>query len=234
MLNFDKLRSSDLHDQPDAAKLFGCRMARYAELLSPDDIAEIVAEEGADLPAEGWVVLAELEQVDLERLTAERFRKLNLAVRDFGDGLPVVVLTLLAGGVRYVWAVPMWEVDAQVWLRDAVDRGRIALALNAIDAPLSIVLTTGKDVLPCSEKLLEVTQVSRHLEHPAHLLCMVNAGMLILNEEPVQQHGGRMPCHETRLMVAGRGDNAAHLMNLFTAGAELALSLQPSASQAIQ
>ncbi|MBB1162688.1 hypothetical protein [Aquariibacter albus] len=209
-------------------------MARYAELLSPDDIAEIVAEEGTDPPAEGWVLFAELEQADIERLTAERLGRLNLAVQSYEDGLPVVVLSLLAQAVRYVWVIAMWEVDAQVWLRDAVDRGRIALAVNAVDAPQSVVLTTGEDFLQNADALLASTQVAWQPAGELHHLHMLDAGFQAVSSEASRMVGDASPVGLTRLMLVGRGKNAAQLMDVLVTGAELARSFPNLASTAIQ
>lgn len=234
MLNVDESPSAGFAPNLRASWLRDCHKARYAELLSPEDIAELVGDEGGEPPAEGWLVFAELEQEDLARLTAERFRNLNLAVRDFDDGLPVVILTALAQHVRYVWVVPMWEVDAQVWLRDAVARGRIALVLNAVDAPQSVVLKTGEGVLQHTDALLAVTEVAWQPTGEAHLFHMLSAGFEAISADASQVGGHLSPVVTTRLMVAGRGENAAHLMNIFAAGAELAQALPRLASEVIQ
>jgi hypothetical protein len=234
MQKMDETTFAELNDHHFATLLRECHKARYAELMSPEDVAEVVAEEGTDQPAEGWLVFTELERQDIERLTSERLRSLNLTVRSFDDGLPVVVLSVLAQAVRYVWVVPMWEDDAQVWLRDAVDRGRIALAVNAVDAPLSVVLTTGQDVLPHADKLLAAAKVDRQPEGLAHLFHMFSVGMEMLGEESGLQSGGHSTALDNRLMMVGRGENAGHLIGMFAASAELLSARHPSVRQTLQ
>ena len=49
--------------------LLGCHRARYAELLSPTEVAEMAADAGLEAAPPGWVIHAELSNQDIEHLT---------------------------------------------------------------------------------------------------------------------------------------------------------------------
>ena len=51
--------------------LLGCHRARYAELLSPTEVAEMAADAGLGAAPPGWVIHAELSSEDIEHLTQQ-------------------------------------------------------------------------------------------------------------------------------------------------------------------
>lgn len=87
--------------------LLRCHRARYAELLSPTEVAEMAADAGLEAAPPGWVIHAELSNQDIEHLTQHPNPPSRLVVQDFDGGLPVVILTTQVEGLRFQWAVPM-------------------------------------------------------------------------------------------------------------------------------
>ena len=161
--------------------LLGCHRARYAELLSPTEVAEMAADAGLEAPPPGWVIHAELSSEDIEHLTQQPKPPARLVVQDFDGGLPVVILTTQVNGLQCQWAVPMWEKDAQLWLRDSVERGCITLMLNAFDASVSMVMMTACDMLRNDEALLRAATVQKQLIGNENLFHMLNAGLYLMN-----------------------------------------------------
>ena len=161
--------------------LLGCHRARYAELLSPTEVAEMAADAGLEAPPPGWVIHAELSSEDIEHLTQQPKPPARLVVQDFDGGLPVVILTTQVNGLQCRWAVPMWEKDAQLWLRDSVERGCITLMLNAFDAAVSVVMMTACDMLRNDEALLRAATVQKQLIGNENLFHMLNAGLYLMN-----------------------------------------------------
>ncbi|MBS0473830.1 MAG: hypothetical protein JSR28_01620 [Proteobacteria bacterium] len=214
--------------------LRNCHRARYAQLVSPEEVAEIVADAGIDGAPAGWVIHAELSKEDIEHLTQNRTPQSRLVVQEFNDGLPAVIFTIQIQGLRFQWAVPMWENDAQLWLRDAVERGRIALMFSAFDDSASVTFVTGACALPHPEALLEAAAVQKPPVGDAHLFYILNAGMRLMNDDSAQFAPTQEPPQEIRVMVAGRGANAVRLIGTFVAAAEVAQALSAKASEVIQ
>ena len=214
--------------------LLGCHRARYAELLSPTEVAEMAADAGLEAAPQGWVIHAELSSEDIEHLTQQPKPPARLVVQDFDGGLPVVILTTQVNGLRCQWAVPMWEKDAQLWLRDSVERGHITLMLNAFDASVSVVMMTACDMLRNDEALLRVASVQKQLTGNENLFHMLNAGLYLMNDTSGKFARAQEPPLDNRVMVAGRGANAVLLMNTFFAATQAAQALSTGADEVIQ
>ena len=155
-------------------------------------------------------------------------------VQDFDGGLPVVILTTQVNGLQCQWAVPMWEKDAQLWLRDSVERGCITLMLNAFDASVSMVMTTACDMLRNDDALLRAATVQKQLIGNEHLFHMLNAGLYLMNDTSGKFARTQEPPLDSRVMVAGRGANAVLLMNTFFAATQAAQALSTGADEVIQ
>jgi len=211
-----------------------CHRARYAELLNPEEVAEMTASDGLENAPAGWVIHAELTNQDIEHLIQEQKPHTRLVVQDFDGGLPVVILTTQVRGLRFQWAVPMWEADAQEWLKDSVGRGRFALMLNAVDAPVSVTLMTAQDVLQDADALLRAVTVQKHPTGDEHLFYMLNIGLRLMNDRSSRFAPTQELPDDSRVMVAGRGAKAVHLMNTFVAAAAVAHSLPASATEVTQ
>ena len=214
--------------------LLGCHRARYAELLSPTEVAEMAANAGLEKAPPSWVIHAELSSQDIEHLTQCPKPLSRLVVQDFDGGLPVVILTAQVKGLRFQWAVPMWEKDAPLWLRDSVERGRITLMLNALDASVSVTMMTACDMLRNDDALLKAATVQKSPSGDEQLFYMLNAGLRLMNHASGQFARTQGPPLDSRVMVAGRGANAVHLMNTFVAAAQAAQALSTTADQVIQ
>lgn len=214
--------------------LLGCHRARYAELLSPTEVAEMAADAGLEAPPPGWVIHAELSSEDIEHLTQQPKPPARLVVQDFDGGLPVVILTTQVNGLQCRWAVPMWEKDAQLWLRDSVERGCITLMLNAFDAAVSVVMMTACDMLRNDEALLRAATVQKQLIGNENLFHMLNAGLYLMNDTSGKFARTQEPLLDNRVMVAGRGANAALLMNTFVAATQAIQALPTGADEVIQ
>jgi len=233
MLNFESPSITHGVDTTPSL-LHGCYRARYAALLSPEEATEMAADAGIEEPPEGWVIHAVLSRHDLEHITQKKFLPSRLLVRHFDDGLPVVIITTQVNGLRFQWAVAMWETDAQQWLHDAVQRRRVSLLLTAIDDSASVVVTTGAGAIGQDDGLLEAVTVHRQLMADECVYRMLHAGLLLLNDSSTRFAPNQEPPLDSRVMVAGRGANALLLMDTFAAGAVLARSLQSTAGEVIQ
>lgn len=223
-----------LANHPYLPLLRNCQRARYAELVSPDEAAAMAADGGSTAAAGGWLVYSELERADVERLSVSGPRQVRLTVEEFADGLPVVVITIEAGETRYIWAVPMWEPQAQDWLRDAVRQTRISLVLNALDSDLTTTLVTGKGLIQQADELLRVTKVARIPAGEAHVFHMLDAGLRLMNGAMEAASSASPAVSDVRVMVAARGANAVHIMNTFVASHQMAQLLLPQREQAVQ
>ena len=155
-------------------------------------------------------------------------------VQDFDGGLPVVILTTQVNGLQCRWAVPMWEKDAQLWLRDSVERGCITLMLNAFDAAVSVVMMTACDMLRNDEALLRAATVQKQLIGNENLFHMLNAGLYLMNDTSGKFARTQEPLLDNRVMVAGRGANAVLLMNTFVAATQAIQALPTGADEVIQ
>lgn len=224
MSNFEHIQSL-LQAGDTPSLLHGCSRARYAELLSPEEAAEMAAEAGIQAPPPGWVIHAELSSQDIEHMTQVQNPNSRLVVQEFDDGLPVVILTAQVQGLRFQWAVAMWETDAQRWLRDSVERGRFVLMLSAVDASVVVTLVSSAGALQQGDGLLATVTMQEVPIGDEHLFYMLNAGLLLMNDASSRLAPTAEPLVDSRVMVVGRGVNAVRLMNTFVAGAELAHSL---------
>jgi hypothetical protein len=224
-----------VHDSIDYPTLLqGCHRARYAELLSPEEVAEMSASDGLETAPTGWVIHAELSNQDIEHLTQLRKPLMRLVVQDFDGGLPVFILTTQVRGMRFQWAVPLWEADAQEWLKDSIERGRFVLMLKAVDAPVSVTLMTAQEVMQDADELLRAATVEKQPTGDEHLFYMLNVGLRLMNDRSSRFASTQDLPNESRVMVAGRGANAVHLMNTFVAASAVAHSLAASAADVIQ
>lgn len=231
---------TDLSQYPQLANspylflLRNCHRARYAELLTPEEAAAMAADAGTSAPQGGWQVYAELERADIERLSVSGPKRARLTVEQFADGLPVVVISVHADDTSYFWAIPMWESGARDWLRDAVNLGRISLMLNSVDSALTTTLVTSANIGPQADELLRVTEVAHHPALDTHVFHMLTVGLLLMNGVRQTPSSASDPLTDVRVMVAGRGANAVHLMNTFVASHKMAQTLLPQEVQAIQ
>jgi len=222
-----------LANHPYLPLLRNCQRARYAELVSPTEAAAMAADAGSTAAPGGWLVYAELERADVERLSVSGPRQVRLTVEEFAEGLPVVAIAIEAGETRYVWAVPMWEPEAQDWLRDAVRQTRISLVLNALDADLTTTLVTGTGLIRQADELLRVTKVARTPAGDAHVFHMLDAGLRLMNGALEARSSASPAVSDVRVMMAARGANAVHVMNTFVASHQMAQLLLPQKEQAI-
>jgi hypothetical protein len=224
MFNFEDTKS--VRDAVNAPNLLlGCHRARYAELLSPAEVAETAAVIGIQAPPQGWAIHAELSSSDIERLTQEKKLSSRLMVLAFESDLPIVVLTTQLQGIRFQWVVALWEADAQLWLRDSVKRGRIALMLSSFDSSACANLMTSASAFHRDGALLQAATVQKQPPANEHLLHILNAGLSVMNDTSARLAPTQEPMLESRVMVAGRGANAVRLMNTFIAGVTMASSL---------
>ncbi|MBL0719740.1 hypothetical protein JI742_07545 [Piscinibacter sp. Jin2] len=215
-----------------------CDRARYAELLSPGQAAEMAAEHGTThIP--GWVLFAELSRADIELLTQGSKLRMRLVVQDFEPGLPVVALSVEAEGMQFIWAVPMWETNAMDWLRSSIDRGQFGLVLTATDDTVTASFETGQSAMRDAEALLRAATVDDAPQGDAHLYSMLSAGLQLMNgglslgpAASAAQAPGATP-RDLRVMVAGRGANAVRLMEVFAASTQVAQMLLPLGDQAM-
>lgn len=214
--------------------LLRCHRARYAELLSPAEVAEMAADAGLEAAPQGWVIHAELSSEDIEHLTQHPNPPSRLVVQDFDGGLPVVILTTQVQGLRFQWAVPMWEKDAQLWLRDSVERGHITLTLNAFDASVSATLRTACDKLRNDEALLKAATVQKRPTGNEHLFYMLTAGLRLMNDASARFAGTQEHPLDSRVMVAGRGKNAVRVMSTFITATQTTKALSTGADEVIQ
>jgi len=233
MLNFESpFVTHDVDTTPSL--LHGCHRARYAALLSPEEAAEMAANTGIEEPPEGWVIHAVLSRHDIDHFTQDQLLPSRLVVQDFDDGLPVAIITTQVQGLRFQWAVAMWETDAQQWLRDAVQRRRFSLLLTAIDDSASVVVTTGAGAIRQDDGLLEAVTVHQQLTEDECVYRMLHAGLRLLSDSSTRFAPDQDPPLDGRVMVAGRGANALLLMDTFAAGAVLARSLAATTGKVIQ
>jgi hypothetical protein len=224
MSNFEHITSTlELGDT--LSLLHGGCKARYAELLSPQEAIEMAAEAGIQAPPQGWVIHAELSSQDIEHVTQVPKLCTRLVVQDFDDGLPVVILTAQVKGLRLQWAIAMWEADAELWLRDSVERGRVVLMLSAIDTSVIVTLVTSLGAIQRENELLEAVTVQEMPTENEHLFYMLNAGLLLMSDTSSQFSPPEESLLDSRVMMVGRGVNAIYLMNTFAAGVEWANSL---------
>lgn len=229
----DNSNKSALQSGERPSLLLGCHRARYAELLSPTEVAEMAANAGLEQAPSGWVIHAELSSQDIKHLTQCPKPPSRLVVQDFDGGLPVVILTAQIEGLRFQWAVPMWEKDVQLWLRDSVEQGHITLMLNAFDGSVSVTVMTACGKLRNDEALLKAATVQKRPTGNEHLFYMLNAGLRLMNDASGNFARTQEPPLDSRVMVAGRGANAVHLMNIFVAATHAAKALSTTADQAI-
>lgn len=210
---------SDINDFAPLLPMFqGCHRARYAELMSPDEMLELQADMGLNDRPPGWVVYAELSPEDIDLLSDRQSPGMRLQVLEFHEGLPVVVLSTQAEHVLFQWVIPMWQEGASAWLRDAISRGYFSMVVLAQNSSVSATLMAGEGMLERTDELLRAATPAFKPDGAARIFEMLSAGLEVMDAEAPEI---QPDYQEIRVMVAARGADAMRLHEMYALGAEL-------------
>lgn len=224
-----------LDERPSAhSSLLGCHRARFSKLLNPTEAAIAAAQLGVDAPPAGWLLYAELSPHDVQLLLSAGPIDSQTSVHTFDDGLAVVVLTAQIQGLRFQWAVPMWEEGAQEWLSDCVARGSVSMMFGALDVPVLLQIAPDDWELLSASQRLSATSVKRRPVGKEHLFAMLRVGLHLMNDTSARFFPTSRPPQGVRVMVASRAESATDLMRTFEAGAKIVQTLSPGLKEVIQ
>jgi len=197
-------------------ELYGnCHRARPAALLSPEDVAATAAEQYPSLRARGWALQAVLSDEDIELMASRGGpQPMRFMVIELDRGLPMCVLVTQIGHVQWRWVVPMWELGAKEWLREAIEQDRLLMLVESPTSTAGLTFLAGGGLFGRPKDLMR-SATPKPVSPEESVFGMVLGGMKLMAPHavmPPASHG--QPIH-IRVMVAARGVNAVLLMETY-------------------
>ena len=155
------------------------------------------------------------EEIDWFR--DERDSQLLITVRHITPHRHLVVMSLQVHGVQFRWAIPLWELGARDWLAQVTKERRIRWVLQSVEDDQGAIQFTNSiddDTDHILVKLLTDAPTIRE-ETQASFHHMVQAGLLVMVDEPEVYGTGDEPTEDIRIFMMARQQNAHDIVMLF-------------------
>lgn len=192
--------------------------ARFSELLNPAETETHIAATFHDLAHQGWAIRVEVTSEELELLEPDgRDRHMQLDLVHFSPGLPIAVLQTVVEGMEFRFGIPLWNIGAQEWLLDAIDRQQFMLLLDPPDDDSGIVLVGFGSLSVNPLSLISAAALTRELGTEESHYQSVLAGLKLMQGRPaVAPLPGSRP-FAVRVAIAGQGKGALAVMGALMA-----------------
>lgn len=196
--------------------LYGLRDFRYGQLLSPNESAEVAQEIGSkDL--DGWTLRSVLGSEEVDWFRDMHGSQLLITARTITPHRHLVVLSLQLHGVQFRWAIPLWELGARDWLAQMAKERCIKWVLQSVEGDqwaIQFIHSIDDDTAQILVQLLEDMQpIQEDPETSFHH--MVQAGMLVMLDEPEVYGTEDEPTEDMRIFMMARQQNAHDIVMLF-------------------
>ncbi len=198
------------------SELYGsCHRARPAALLSPEDVAATAAEQYPSLRARGWALQAVLSDEDIELMASQSGpQPMRFMVIELDRGLPMCVLVTQIGDVQWRWVVPMWELGAMDWLREAIEQDRLLMLVESPMSTTGLTFLAGGGLFGRPKDLMNIA-TPKAVSPEEAVFGMVLGGMKLMAPHAVMPPASQEQPTHIRVMVAARGVNAVLLMETY-------------------
>lgn len=196
--------------------LYGLRDFRYGQLLSPNESAEVAQEIGSkDL--KGWALRSVLASEEVDWFRDMHDSQLLITARTITPHRHLVVLSLQIHGVQFRWAIPLWELGARDWLAQMAKERCIKWVLQSVEGDqgaLQFIHSIDDDTAQILVQVLEDMQPIQE-DPQASFHHMVQAGLLVMVDEPEVYGTGYQPTEDMRIFMMARQQNAHDIVMLF-------------------
>ena len=155
------------------------------------------------------------EEVDWFR--DEHDSQLLITVRTITPHRHLAVLSLQVHGVQFRWAIPLWELGARDWLAQVTKERRIRWVLQSVEDDQGAIQFTNSiddDTDHILVKLL-TDAPTIHEDPQSSFHHMVQAGLLVMVDEPEVYGTGDEPTEDIRIFMMARQQNAHDVVMLF-------------------
>ena len=198
------------------ALLYGLRDFRYGQLLSPKESAELAQEIGSS-KLQGWTLRSALASEEVDWFRDKQDSQLLITARPITPHRHLAVLSLQVHGVQFRWAIPLWELGARDWLAQVTKERRIRWVLQSVEDDQGAIQFTNSiddDTDHILVKLL-TDAPTIHEDPQSSFHHMVQAGLLVMVDEPEVYGTGDEPTEDIRIFMMARQQNAHDVVMLF-------------------
>lgn len=196
--------------------LYSLRDFRYGQLLSPEESAELAVEIGSN-ELQGWTLRSALAGEEVNWFLDKSDINLLISARTITPRRHLVVLSLQIHGVQFRWAIPLWELGARDWLAQVIQERCLTWVLQSVEddqGPLQFNNSISDDTAQFLNQLLAEAPTI-HEVPKSSLNHMVQAGMLVMVDEPKVYGTGDEPTEDMRIFMMARKQNAHDIVMLF-------------------
>ena len=196
--------------------LYGLRDFRYGQLLSPNESTEVAQEIGSkDL--KGWTLRSVLGSEEVDWFRDMHNSQMLITARAITPHRQLAVLSLQVRGVQFRWAIPLWELGARDWLVQVIQERCFNWVLQSVEwgeGALQFTSSIEDDTAQILDKLLaDAPTIQEDPQTSFHH--MVQAGMLVMVDEPEVYGTGDEPTEDLRIFMMARQQNAHDIVMLF-------------------
>ena len=196
--------------------LYGLRDFRYGQLLSPNESTEVAQEIGSkDL--KGWTLRSVLASEEVSWFRDKSDTNLLISARTITPQRHLVVLSLQIHGLQFRWAIPLWELGARDWLAQMAKERCIKWVLQSVEDDqgaiqfISSIEDNSAQIL--TQLLADAPTIQEDPQSSFHH--MVQAGLLLMVDEPEVYGTGDEPTEDIRIFMMARQQNAHDIVMLF-------------------
>lgn len=196
--------------------LYGLRDFRYGQLLSPNESDELAQEIGSQ-DLKGWTLRSVLGSDEVDWFRDMRDSQLLITARTITPHRHLVVLSLQLHGVQFRWAIPLWELGARDWLAQMAKERCIKWVLQSVESDegaIQFIHSIDDDTAQILAQLLaDAATIQEDPQSSFHN--MVQAGLLVMVDEPEVYGTGDEPTEDIRIFMMARQQNAHDIVMLF-------------------
>ena len=196
--------------------LYSLRDFRYGQLLSPNESAELAHEIGS-LELQGWTLRSALASEEIDWFRDKHDSQLLITARPITPHRYLAVLSLQVHGVQFRWAIPLWELGARDWLAQIAKERCINWVLQSVEGErgaIQFIHSIDDDTAQILAQLLADAPTSQE-DPQASFHHMVQAGLLVMADEPEVYGTGDEPTEDLRIFMMARQQNAHDIVMLF-------------------
>lgn len=196
--------------------LYGLRDFRYVQLLSPKESAEVAQEIGSkDL--KGWALRSVLGSEEVDWFRDMHNSQMLITARAITPHRQLAVLSLQVRGVQFRWTIPLWELGARDWLTQVTHQRCFNWVLQSVESDegaLQFIHSIDDDTAQILAQLLaDAPTIQEDPQSSFHH--MVQAGLLLMVDEPEVYGTGDEPTEDMRIFMMARQQNAHDIVMLF-------------------
>lgn len=198
------------------ALLYGLRDFRYGQLLSAKESAELAQEIGSS-ELQGWTLRSALASEEVDWFRDKHDSQLLITARPITPHRHLAVLSLQVHGVQFRWAIPLWELGARDWLAQMTKERCIKWVLQSVEDDqgaiqfISSIEDNSAQIL--TQLLADAPTIQEDPQASFHH--MVQAGMLVMVDEPEVYGTGDEPTEDICIFMMARQQNAHDIVMLF-------------------